>query len=200
MAKGLPSIVDVLKKQLTLSETTIKELKNEIEEFKKIINELKNENKELRSYNEVNVKKNITDDIINGHGGSEQEPVLESLTDLRSALPRGSQRPASMYETREGLKKPGAWNNSNSPASKRDGDTLIRPNTTQSLWEYQAINLPSSDEVTRRTEQVTKRIQELWMAMQDPGHREAFVPCAERIRVAVAELTAIFPQVIIYSL
>lgn len=33
------------------------------------------------------------------------------------------------------------------------------------------------------------------MAMQDPKQREAFVPCAERIRVAVAELTAIFPQV-----
>ena len=31
--------------------------------------------------------------------------------------------------------------------------------------------------------------------MQNPSHREAFVPCAERIRVAVAELTAIFPQV-----
>lgn len=49
--------------------------------------------------------------------------------------------------------------------------------------------------MTRRTEQVTRRIQELWLAMQDPSQREAFVPCAERIRVAVAELTAIFPQV-----
>lgn len=42
---------------------------------------------------------------------------------------------------------------------------------------------------------MTRRIQELWMAMQDSKQREAFVPCAERIRVAVAELTAIFPQV-----
>jgi len=63
------------------------------------------------------------------------------------------------------------------------------------MWECGAPNLPSSEEVTKRTEQVTKRIQELWMAMQDPSQREAFVPCAERIRVAVAELTAIFPQV-----
>lgn len=68
-------------------------------------------------------------------------------------------------------------------------------NNTQSLWECGAPNLPPSEEVTRRTEQVTRRIQELWMAMQDPKQREAFVPCAERIRVAVAELTAIFPQV-----
>lgn len=78
--------------------------------------------------------------------------------------------------------------------AKRDSETISR-NNTQSLWECDAPNLPPSEEVTRRTEQVTRRIQELWMAMQDPKQREAFVPCAERIRVAVAELTAIFPQV-----
>lgn len=55
--------------------------------------------------------------------------------------------------------------------------------------------MPQSEEVVRRTDQVTKRIQELWATMQSPDTRHAFVPCAERIRVAVAELTAIFPQV-----
>ena len=71
---------------------------------------------------------------------------------------------------------------------------MPRPSTTQSLWE--ALNLPPSEDVNRRTEQVTRRIQELWMAMQDPAQREAFVPCAEKIRVAVSELAAIFPQVL----
>lgn len=79
--------------------------------------------------------------------------------------------------------------------TNRDTEALSRTNT-QSLWDYGIPTLPPSEEVTRRTEQVTRRIQELWMAMQDPHQREAFVPCAERIRVAVAELTAIFPQVI----
>lgn len=63
------------------------------------------------------------------------------------------------------------------------------------MWEYSVPSLPSSEEATKRTEQVTKRIQELWMAMQPPAQREAFVPCAERIRVAVAEFAAIFPPV-----
>lgn len=36
--------------------------------------------------------------------------------------------------------------------------------------------------------------------MQDPKRRETFIPCAERIRVAVAELTAIFPQVGVYKI
>lgn len=83
--------------------------------------------------------------------------------------------------------------------TKRDTEALSR-NNTQSLWECGAPNLPPSEEVTRRTEQVTRRIQELWIAMQNPSQREAFVPCAERIRVAVAELTAIFPQVRLHSL
>ena len=55
--------------------------------------------------------------------------------------------------------------------------------------------LPLSEEVTRRTDHVTRRIQELWLAMQDLSKKDSFVPCAERIRVAVAELTTIFPQV-----
>lgn len=55
--------------------------------------------------------------------------------------------------------------------------------------------LPLSEEVKHRTDVVTRRIQELWTAMQDMNVKDAFVPCSERIRVAVAELTAIFPAV-----
>ncbi|XP_073982977.1 ARF GTPase-activating protein GIT1 [Rhodnius prolixus] len=54
--------------------------------------------------------------------------------------------------------------------------------------------LPLSEEVVRRTNLVTKRIQELWSAVKPPESNFVYVPCAERIRVAVAELTAIFPQ------
>lgn len=55
--------------------------------------------------------------------------------------------------------------------------------------------LPTNEDVTRRTEQVTKRIQELWTAMQDPTYRDPFVPCADKIRTVVSELIAIFPHV-----
>ncbi|XP_066997754.2 ARF GTPase-activating protein GIT2 isoform X3 [Anabrus simplex] len=160
--------------------------------------------------------------VPNGHDPeTENEPVL----DVKS--PRSSsQRPASMYEPREGLlyrsgsslhcssvaanmgkwdkfqhKKDGIMNEYDSPSS------LVRPVMTQSLYQCVGTNsegftrscsgstgMPLSEEVVRRTDQVTKRIQELWTSMQDPEKRDAFVPCAERIRVAVAELTAIFPQ------
>lgn len=54
--------------------------------------------------------------------------------------------------------------------------------------------MPLSEEVIRRTTLVTKRVGELWSAVKPPEANFIYVPCAERIRVAVAELTAIFPQ------
>ncbi|EFN66920.1 ARF GTPase-activating protein GIT1 [Camponotus floridanus] len=189
MAKGLPSMVEVLKKQLTLSESTVRDLREQIHTLQITIEQLTQENSELKRMLQV---KGSNDDNINGHVGGEQEPELEPVHDIKTSTIRGNQRPASMYETREGLRKPASWSTTICQ-TKRDTEVLSR-NNTQSLWEYGAPNLPPNEEVNRRTEQVTRRIQELWMAMQDPSQREAFVPCAERIRVAVAELTAIFPQ------
>jgi hypothetical protein len=53
--------------------------------------------------------------------------------------------------------------------------------------------VPGADQLARRTSTLTKRISELWSALR--SHQNTFVPAAERIRVAVAELAAIFPQV-----
>ncbi|XP_047354769.1 ARF GTPase-activating protein GIT1 isoform X3 [Vespa velutina] len=190
MAKGLPSVVEVLKKQLTLSESTVRDLQSQIHVLQNTVDKLTQENVGLKQIIEHN--KTSADGILNGHIGSEQEPELEPVLDIKTSISRSNQRPASMYETREGLRKPNSWSTTICQTN-RDTEALSRTNT-QSLWDYGIPTLPPSEEVTRRTEQVTRRIQELWMAMQDPHQREAFVPCAERIRVAVAELTAIFPQ------
>ncbi|XP_046826388.1 ARF GTPase-activating protein GIT1 isoform X7 [Vespa crabro] len=190
MAKGLPSVVEVLKKQLTLSESTVRDLQSQVHVLQNTVDKLTQENVGLKQIIEHN--KTSADGILNGHIGSEQEPELEPVLDIKTSISRSNQRPASMYETREGLRKPNSWSTTICQTN-RDTEALSRTNT-QSLWDYGIPTLPPSEEVTRRTEQVTRRIQELWMAMQDPHQREAFVPCAERIRVAVAELTAIFPQ------
>lgn len=94
--------------------------------------------------------------------------VVNSDTETEPVLDVRSvpQRPVSMYEARDTLRSQSGFGGA----------------------------MPHSEEVVRRTDQVTKRIQELWSTMQAPDTRHAFVPCAERIRVAVAELTAIFPQ------
>ncbi|XP_067295414.1 ARF GTPase-activating protein GIT2a isoform X3 [Pseudorasbora parva] len=54
-------------------------------------------------------------------------------------------------------------------------------------------SLPSTEDVIRKTEQITKNIQELLRAAQENKH-ESFVPCAERIHVAVNEMAALFPK------
>ncbi|XP_078083427.1 ARF GTPase-activating protein GIT2a isoform X12 [Mustelus asterias] len=53
--------------------------------------------------------------------------------------------------------------------------------------------LPSTEDVIRKTEQITKNIQELLRAAQENKH-DSFMPCSERIHVAVAEMAALFPK------
>lgn len=114
------------------------------------------------------------------------EPVSEGKSSSQS---NGTvicvKRPVSMYEARQ------------VPREEN------RPPITQSLYSVGSSSsgssnsnqsLPLVEEVTKRTEVVTRRIQELWLAMQDLGKRDSFVPCSERIRVGIAELIAIFPH------
>ncbi|CAK6966575.1 ARF GTPase-activating protein GIT2a isoform X5 [Scomber scombrus] len=54
-------------------------------------------------------------------------------------------------------------------------------------------SLPSTEDVIRKTEQITKNIQELLRAAQDNKH-DSFIPCSERIHVAVTEMAALFPN------
>lgn len=113
---------------------------------------------------------------------NEVEPVLEAKSINGNFY---GKRPVSMYEARQ---------------VPRDEN---RPPITQSLYSVGSSSsgsstsnqsLPLVEEVTKRTEVVTRRIQELWLAMQDLSKKDSFVPCSERIRVGVAELIAIFPH------
>lgn len=53
--------------------------------------------------------------------------------------------------------------------------------------------LPSTEDVIRKTEQITKNIQELLRAAQENKH-DSYIPCSERIHVAVSEMAALFPK------
>ncbi|KDR18062.1 ARF GTPase-activating protein GIT2 [Zootermopsis nevadensis] len=225
---GITSIEENIKRQLAASENEMGDLRSEIQILQSTVQNLVRENSELRtiiqhaglSLPHPSSSSLCSSSIPNGCE-TETEPVL----DVKS--PRSSvQRPASMYEPREGLllrsgsQSPhihhyvsatgniGKWDKN----QKRDPivneydspSTLVRPVMTQSLYRCSSPSqdgltstssvLPLAEEVVRRTDQVTKCIQELWASMQDLEGRDTFIPCAERIRVAVAELSAIFPQ------
>lgn len=71
-----------------------------------------------------------------------------------------------------------------------------RPPITQSLYSVGSStsgssnsnqSLPLVEEVTKRTEVVTKQIQELWLAMQDLSKKDTFVPLSERIKGRLTE-------------
>lgn len=107
-----------------------------------------------------------------------EETETEPVSDGRSS---SMKRPVSMYETRES-----PYNKLQLPDS--------RSATSMYQMQNQELSLPLPEEVKRRTDLVTKRMQELWSAMQQGNLlNNSYIPCAERIRVAVAELVAIFP-------
>ncbi|XP_074474460.1 ARF GTPase-activating protein GIT2b isoform X8 [Sebastes fasciatus] len=53
--------------------------------------------------------------------------------------------------------------------------------------------LPCTEDVICKTEQITKNIQELLRAAQETKH-ESFLPCSEKICMAVKEMAALFPR------
>jgi ubiquinone biosynthesis protein Coq4 len=60
------------------------------------------------------------------------------------------------------------------------------------------VSLPSQDDVVKKTEKITKRLQELFHAAQE-GNRECFPSCAEKIHIAVSEMASLFPQTMMSS-
>lgn len=114
------------------------------------------------------------------HDSRESEIEIDGKTNGNSFV----KRPVSCFEARQ--------------VPKDDN----RPPVTQSLYSVASASsstvsnqtMPLVEEVTKRTEVVTRRIQELWIAMQDLSKRESLNPCAERIRESVLDLIAIFPS------
>lgn len=56
MAKGLPSMVEVLKKQLTLSESTVRDLREQIHTLQITVEQLTQENSELKRMLQVTMQ------------------------------------------------------------------------------------------------------------------------------------------------
>lgn len=54
-------------------------------------------------------------------------------------------------------------------------------------------SVPSTEDVIRKTEQITKNIQELLRAAQE-SKQDSFIPCSERIHAAVTEMATLFPK------
>ncbi|XP_062542014.1 ARF GTPase-activating protein Git [Armigeres subalbatus] len=199
--KSPPSVVsnvevETLRQKLQDQESTIHELRE-------LIQKLASENNQLKSHidsKEYDVQLRIDSHLNGSPTGNPDES--EPTSDGRQY----GKRPVSMYEARQLQRDenrppitqslysmaPLAVNNSSSVAggSSKNNSAGSDLNTSGSGSHSQ---LPLFDEVKKRTDLVARRIKELFAAMQDLAKTDAFVPCAERIRLAVAELIAIFP-------
>uniref|UniRef100_A0A672P5M3 ARF GTPase-activating protein GIT2-like n=1 Tax=Sinocyclocheilus grahami TaxID=75366 RepID=A0A672P5M3_SINGR len=80
-----------------------------------------------------------------------------------------------------------------SRASGWPGDVTVPQSENPSEDECDS-SLPCTEDVISKTELITKNIQELLRAAQENKH-ESFVPCSERILVAVTEMATLFPKV-----
>ncbi|XP_014642535.1 PREDICTED: ARF GTPase-activating protein GIT2 isoform X3 [Ceratotherium simum simum] len=89
--------------------------------------------------------------------------------------------PDDMGSSRKGRQRSMVW----------QGDGSV-PETAEPHTAPSPI-LPSTEDVIRKTEQITKNIQELLRAAQENKH-DSYIPCSERIHIAVTEMAALFPK------
>ncbi|XP_065333225.1 ARF GTPase-activating protein GIT2 [Cloeon dipterum] len=184
-------VEQLLKQQLECSETRLDSMSQQIRALQATVAKLVQTNDNIPSQLQSQVSSLMAENThlrsiiaqaglnaANGH--AERSPP--AVAAIRSSLSQ-QQRPVSMYEPRTQLQVGRVGTGSYSNLSSADPE----------MWRLECEASVSPAEVKERTDVVTKRIQELWAAMVD-NRRELFLPCAVRIRAAVADLTAIFPQ------
>ncbi|XP_043354160.1 ARF GTPase-activating protein GIT2 isoform X17 [Dermochelys coriacea] len=119
---------------------------------------------------------------------------LRTMQKKASKLEKQNSMPESDYDNatpsleldetgpgRKGRQRSIIWQGEGAIPENSDTDTT--PSST----------LPSTEDVIRKTEQITKNIQELLRAAQENKH-DSYIPCSERIHVAVTEMAALFPK------
>lgn len=89
--------------------------------------------------------------------------------------------PDDMGSSRKGRQRSMVWQGDGSVPDMAEPSTALSP------------ILPSTEDVIRKTEQITKNIQELLRAAQENKH-DSYSPCSERIHLAVTEMAALFPK------
>ncbi|XP_006096585.1 ARF GTPase-activating protein GIT2 isoform X8 [Myotis yumanensis] len=89
--------------------------------------------------------------------------------------------PDDMGSSRKGRQRSMVWQGDGSIPDMAEPSTAPSP------------ILPSTEDVIRKTEQITKNIQELLRAAQENKH-DSYTPCSERIHLAVTEMAALFPK------
>ncbi|XP_064867514.1 ARF GTPase-activating protein GIT2a isoform X4 [Oncorhynchus nerka] len=143
------------------------------------------------------------------HALSASEAKIKQLMKVNSNLSgelRLMQKKASKMEKQSSMSD-GDYDNTTNDSELEDSGVGRRGRLRSSGWLGEGSSipelddleaepdsaLPSTEDVIRKTEQITKNIQDLLRAAQENKH-DSFIPCSERIHVAVMEMAALFPK------
>lgn len=201
-----------MKEKLESSEARIQELQNnnahmrsQLDELCSTVQNLREENKSLRSLyssGSMGQSSHSTPPLLNYYPHSLYNGDADTQMSVRT---RGPVRPISMFEPRQGppcvtsqchsldqsrtsafsARVSGEYDN-----TRARSPSLEASETTPLSASYA---LPTQEEVVKKTEVITKKIQELLISAQE-GRQEAFMPCAEQIHSAVLDMDSIFPK------
>ncbi|XP_063866862.1 ARF GTPase-activating protein GIT2-like isoform X4 [Scylla paramamosain] len=201
-----------MKEKLESSEARIQELQNnnahmrsQLDELCSTVQNLREENKSLRSLyssGSMGQSSHSTPPLMNYYPHCLYNGDADPQMNVRT---RGPVRPISMFEPRQGppcvtsqchpldqsrtsafsARVSGEYDN-----TRARSPSLEASETTPLSASYA---LPTQEEVVKKTEVITKKIQELLISAQE-GRQEAFMPCAEQIHAAVLDMDSIFPK------
>ncbi|XP_030764159.1 ARF GTPase-activating protein GIT2 [Sitophilus oryzae] len=180
-------VLEALTKQLRNSDNTITDLRTEVTKLRQCLKALQNENSELK----VRLSQKVS--FANGDSGFDsleyigENQTLDSsiisngkgtdVVELRSN--RKSQRPNSMFETREAIGKVPNWHAIK--AQFKQGDNIR--NTSPGLYSMS----PDREIVLQCTEQVTRTIQQMYKSIQVPENEDCVVH-GEKVKAAIVKL------------
>ncbi|KAL8584768.1 hypothetical protein ACOMHN_035687 [Nucella lapillus] len=98
-------------------------------------------------------------------------------------LPQGSNGERQVQEVLSAIRE----------SSESEGQDSVCSQGAVGEGEEGGPPMPTQEEVVKKTEKVTKKIQELLLTAQE-GNHNSFAPCSGRIHVAVTDMAAVFPN------
>lgn len=191
-------------KQLQQSDSTIHGLKAEVSKLRAHLESLKCENSELKTRlsqckpTDFSINHN---NLNNGDTGDSLEFNSLQIISEKKDLPNGTQsddvdvrqknkstqRPSSMYETREGIKIPN-WHIIKNQLKQNNSEQNRTNALTQSLYSSSSQDKQT---VIECTELITRSIQQLCISIQKP---DDCVSSGEKVKFAVLRLATILPK------
>ncbi|XP_076265367.1 ARF GTPase-activating protein GIT1 isoform X1 [Rhynchophorus ferrugineus] len=189
-------VLEALTKQLKNSDNTITDLRAEVSKLRQCVKTLQNENTELKSRLSQKVSFQNGDsgfdslEFIGENQALESTPslILNGKADeIEMRHNKKSQRPTSMFETREGLGKAANWQAMKAQLRQSENVRNLSPGYINHVGPYER------EAIMHITEQITRSIQKLFISIQEPESEDC-VGCGENVKITIHKLAGVLSK------